>query len=80
MIPATVLAQVFAARGAAIVKLRELEVPPPGLGLESVTLALPAAVKSLAGTLAVNSVACVHATWIVALVPNHVVANAVPFH
>lgn len=37
-----------------MVKVRALEVPPPGAGFCTVTLAVPAFVMSLAGTVAVS--------------------------
>ena len=40
-----------------IVKVAALDVPPPGLGLTTVTLAVPALVMSAAGTWAVSLVA-----------------------
>ena len=40
-----------------IVKVAALEVPPPGAGLKTVTLALPAPAMSPAGTAAVSWVA-----------------------
>lgn len=54
---------------ALIVKVRAPDVPPPGVGLNTVTEAVPAAATSLTGTAAVNCVA----------LPN-VVVSATPFH
>ena len=52
-----------------IVKIREAETPPPGAGFATVTLAVPAAERSLAGMVAVNWPALCHD-----------VESAVPFH
>ena len=52
-----------------MVKVCELLVPPPGVGLFTVTLAVPAFVMSLEGTVAVSEV----------LLTN-VVVRFVPFH
>ena len=54
---------------ALIVKLTELEVPPPGAGLTTVTFAVPAAAMSVAGIVAVSCVALIK-----------VVVRALPFH
>ena len=54
---------------ALIVNVSAPDVPPPGVGLNTVTEAVPAVAMSLAGTAAVNCVA----------VPG-VVTNAAPFH
>lgn len=51
------------------VNVSALDVPPPGVGLKTVTEAVPVAAMSLAGTAAVNCVA----------LPN-VVTSAAPFH
>ena len=51
-----------------MVKVKALEAPPPGAGLTTVTLAVPGAVTSEAGTLAVNCV-----------LETKVVVRAVPF-
>ena len=56
-------------RGAEIVKLRVFDVPPPGPGLLTVTLAGPAETMSLAGMEAVNFVALLK-----------VVVRSDPFH
>src|SRR5882762_4160616 len=53
---------------ALIVKVSALEVPPPGLGLNTVTLAKPTAVRSDAGTVAVRCEAS-----------TKLVASATPF-
>ena len=45
------------------------EVPPPGVGLKTVTLEVPALTKSVAGIVALNCVAFIN-----------VVARSVPFH
>src|SRR5882724_3947308 len=55
--------------GAVIVKVRAFEVPPPGLGLLTVMLAVPAVRMSLAGIEAVNWVAL-----------TKVVVRSNPFH
>ena len=52
-----------------IVKLAGLELPPPGVGLLTVTEALPLCARSVAGTNAVNAVLAVY-----------VVGRALPFH
>src|SRR4030095_3434681 len=54
---------------ALIVKVRALEVPPPGAGLNTVTGAVPAAAMSVAGMAAVTCVAF-----------TKVVVRAAPFH
>jgi hypothetical protein len=54
--------------GALIVKLMAPDVPPPGAGVCTVTEAVPAEVRSDAGTCAVNEV-----------LETYVVASAVPF-
>src|SRR6266513_4698625 len=53
VIPGTDLTQVVAAGAAVIVKVLAAEVPPVGLGLVTVTFALPVATKLLAGMVAV---------------------------
>jgi len=55
--------------GEEIVKLKAFEVPPPGVGLATVTLAAPAEEMSVAGMEAVSVVA-----------PPKVVARSDPFH
>ena len=52
-----------------IVKLAVPDVPPPGVGLKTVTCAVPALVKSVAGICAVNCVAL-----------TKVVVRSCPFH
>jgi len=59
----------FAARETKVVKTTGEEVPPPGVGLTTVTLLLPGIWISVAGTVAVN--------WFA--LPN-VVVNGEPFH
>ena len=54
---------------ALIVKLTAFEVPPPGVGVTTVTLAVPAEAISLAGIAAVSCVAL-----------TKVVVRALPFH
>ena len=73
-LPATVLdgdkdVKVGAGFGATILKLSPAEVPPPGWGLRTVTVADPAAAKSDAGTCACRLV-----------LETNVVASAAPFH
>jgi hypothetical protein len=55
--------------GSLIVKVRALEVPPPGAGLTTVTWAVPAAAMSAAGIAAVNRVE-----------ETYVVVRFAPFH
>jgi hypothetical protein len=55
--------------GLLMVKVSPLDVPPPGVGFTTVTDAVPAVAMSLAGTVAVNSVAL-----------TYFVASPVPFH
>ena len=55
--------------GLLIVKVTVLDVPPPGVGLNTVTEAVPGLVMSPAGTVAVSCVALIN-----------VVVNATPFH
>ena len=55
--------------GLLMVKVSALVVPPPGVGLKTVTLAVPALAKSAAGIVALNCVA----------LPKVVVRSA-PFH
>lgn len=76
VIPAMVLTQVVPAGAGAIVKVKGLEVPS---GLATVTLALPAVAKSVAGTLAVAAVALLHVATLNLLSPQ-VVVSATPFH
>ena len=52
-----------------IVNVSALDVPPPGVGLKTVTDAVPAVAMSLAGTAAVNCVAL-----------SNVVTKPTPFH
>jgi len=52
-----------------IVKVNPDEVPPPGVGLNTVTVAVPAVAMFAAGTVAVNLVA-----------ETYVVVRLVPFH
>ncbi len=61
--------EIVGAGGSVIVKLWALEVPPPGAGLNTVTLAVPAASMSEAGIAAVNRVD-----------ETYVVVRSVPFH
>lgn len=63
------LSVVMAGVGLLMVKVRELALPPPGAGLFTVTLAVPAAAMSLAGIAAVNCVAL-----------TKVVVRRFPFH
>jgi hypothetical protein len=58
-----------AGTGLLMVKVRALEVPPPGAGLKTVTLAVPPDMISEAG---ITAVSCVAETY--------VVARAAPFH
>jgi hypothetical protein len=60
VIPGTDLTQVVEGGAALIVKVWAAEVPPPGLGLVTVTFALPAETKLLAGVVAVIWVALTH--------------------
>jgi hypothetical protein len=46
--------EIAGAEGLLIVKVRELDVPPPGVGLNTVTWAVPATAMSEAGIVAVN--------------------------
>jgi hypothetical protein len=80
VIPATDLTHVVAAGRGATVKLRGLDVPPPGFGFDTVTWMVPALAKSVAGMLAVSSVALVHGVSIFVFVPTQVVGSAFPFH
>jgi hypothetical protein len=61
--------EVTKGKGFCMVKVFEDEVPPPGAGLNTVTVAVPVATMSAAGTVAVREVAL-----------TNVVASAVPFH
>jgi hypothetical protein len=75
VIPATDLTHVVAAGAATIAKVCAAEVPPPGLGLVTVTFALPTEAMSLAGMLAVISVALTHED--ISVVPFH--STVAPF-
>jgi hypothetical protein len=77
--PATALTQVAGAGAAATLKLIAFDVPPSGSGFERLTCSLPSVAKSLAGTVAISSVAVEHPVAI-GLASTHVVASAVPFH
>jgi len=58
--PVTVLTQVSDAGAATIVKVCAADVPPPGLGLVTVTFAFPAETILLAGMAAVIKVELTH--------------------
>lgn len=77
--PATARAHVPpAAMGWAMVKLTALETPalfPVAAGLESVTLAVPAAARSVAGTMALNAAAVAQVVSI-RLLSTHEVGSA----
>lgn len=55
--------------GSVVVNVRALDVPPPGVGLDTVMLAEPAVATSPAGTVAVSEVG-----------DTMVVVNGLPFH
>src|SRR6266851_1976621 len=60
VIPETDLTQVVAVGAAPIANVRAFDVPPPGLGLVTVTFPFPAETKLLAGTVAVICVVLIH--------------------
>ena len=61
--------EIVGTAGSLIVKVRALDVPPPGAGLNTVTWAVPATAISDAGMAAVNRVA-----------DTYVVGRFAPFH
>jgi len=58
-----------------MVNVCALDVPPPGVGLKTVTLAVPAVVMSLAG---MEAVSCVGPTYVVVRLPPFHLTTEVP--